>query len=85
MANQKGLPTGFGQTVRQEPESQRHKPDYEHWAGTRERAGHKVTGPEQRAGPKANRFQKIKGRTCRSLPHTCANLFCAIERRYNSK
>ena len=46
--------------------------------------GNSRTGPEWRVGPKGSRFQKIKGRKCRSFFHTCANLFCAIEKQQNS-
>ena len=82
MANRKGLPIGSWQTGRQEPktqrrepETQRCKPDYERWMGTRERVGHRVMGPERRAGPKANWFHKIKGWKCHSFSHTCAKPF----------
>ena len=61
MTNQKDFPTRSGRTGGQKPETQGRKLDYECWVGTREWAGHKVTGLEWRAGPKANRFQKIKG------------------------
>ena len=56
MANRKGIQIGSGQTDGQKPEIQDRGPDYDRWAGTRERAGHRVTGPERRASPKANWF-----------------------------
>ena len=58
MANRKSSLTGSGQTNGHKPD---HGPDSNHWAGSRERAGHRATDPEQCAGPKANRFYRIKG------------------------
>ena len=66
MANRKGAPIGSRRTNRQKPDIQRRGPDHDRWAGTRERAG-----------PKANRFQKIKGLTISLFsPHLC-KLFSA--------
>ena len=85
MTNRKDFPTASGQTSGQKPKTQGLEPDYKRWTGTRERARHRVMGPERRAGPKTNHFQKIKGQKCRSFPHTCGNLFSAIERQQNTE
>ena len=58
MANQKSSLTGSGQTDERQPD---HGPDSNRWARTREWAGHGASGPEQRTGPKAHRFQRING------------------------
>ena len=85
MANRKGIQIGSRQTSGKKPETQGRKLDYEHWAGTRERAGHRVTGPKRRADSNVNSFQKIKGRKCRSFPTLVQTFFSAIERRQNSE
>ena len=72
MANRKGTLAGSGQTDEQKPEIQRRGPDHNHWAGTREWAGCRVTGLERCTGPKANQFQKIKGLAMSLFsPHLC--------------